>query len=346
MTSPSVCCPTCFEPASSAGPCGTCGFGVPLEWLAATDRISIAMTGARSSGKSVLIAVLVTQLEEFLSRHHGTYLRPVGDVGQMSPEIAREAPPWFSSLGGRFAQNYLVPLYHQRGLLPGTARLEEGRVEPLIWSFRVGDRTCCLSLIDAAGEDFQELEPTDQRFNYLGKVDVLVTLVDPLKVPQIRSALAGIINFPAGAGDDLNVLRRVLEARSQHLAAESSHQTLAVVLSKFDVLHQLKDIQAKPFDDIMLRPGAAMRRDPSMSTPLYDEEDGRLLDAELRGLLEFLQGVGLLNAVAQSRMPARLFATAALGVVPGTDSLGRGGMNPFRVLDFVKDVLTRRGVIA
>lgn len=345
MGAASVSCPICFAPVSTAGPCSECGFEVATEWLTANDRVSIAMTGARSSGKSVLIAVMITQLETFLSQHHGTYLRPVGDSGHMSPDIAREVPSWFDSLGGRFAQNYLVPLYHQRGLLPGTARLEESRAEPMIWSFRIGDRTCCLSLTDAAGEDFQQLDPMDQRFNYLGRVDVVVTLIDPVKVPQIRAALAGIINFPDGAGDDLNVLRRVLEARNAHLSDRSAQQELAVVISKFDVLHQLKDIQAKPFDDLMRRPGSAMRRDPSMNRGTYDNEDGLLLDAELRGLLGYMQGLPLLNAVNNSGMSARLFATAALGVVPGTDSLGRGGMNPFRVLDVINGVLTRRGVI-
>lgn len=337
-------CPACFAQLSQPGQCSSCRYEVPPEWFSA-ERVSVAMTGARSSGKSVLIAVMITQLEDFLATHHQTYLRPVGDVGALPPDIAAEVPAWFASLGGRFALNYLVPLYHQRGLLRGTERLEEGRVEPMLWFFQVGDRSCCLSLIDAAGEDFQDLEPGDSRFGYLAQVDSLVTLIDPLKVPQIRAALAGIINFPDGAGDDLNVLRRVLEARAAQSTSGNPQQTLALVLSKFDVLHQLKDIQATPFDDIMRRPGSAMRRDPSMRGATYDNEDGQLLHAELIGLLHHLNASSMLNAAGQSGMPYRLFATAALGVVPGTDSLGKGGMNPFRVLDFLKEILTRKEIL-
>ncbi|WP_145229732.1 hypothetical protein [Rudaeicoccus suwonensis] len=325
------------------GRCDNCGQVVPVEWLTSL-RVSIAMTGARSSGKSVTIAVMITQLADFLVDQHKSFLTPVGDVGQLSPELAGEAPAWFASLGGRFAETYLAPLYHQRGLMQGTARLESGQLQPMMWSFRVQDRPCCLALIDAAGEDFQDLQPSDPRFSYLAYVDLVVSLIDPLKVPQIAAVLAGMMNLPSGSGDDLAVLHRVLQSRQAHRVNGGPPQALALVLSKFDVLQQLKDVQASPFDSIMMRPGAAMRRDPSLKTPTYDEIDGALLDAEIRGLLELMHGKALLNAAEASQMPFQLYASAALGVAPGTDALGKGGMSPFRVLDFLKATLTRRGV--
>ena len=58
-----------------------------------------------------------------------------------------------------------------------------------------------------------------------------------------------------------------------------------------------------------------------------------LLQAELHGLLELMGGHLLEAAAAEGGMPYRLFATSALGMAPNAETVHRGGITPFRVIE-------------
>ena len=317
-------CPRCCQVAASPGACPACQFDIPPEWL--VDRtISIAMTGARSAGKSVLIGVMMDQFEHFLGVMHKTLLQPLGTTQE------------------RFERIYRQPLYAQRLLLKPTPPFEQEVVEPLMWSFGINGVRYCLALTDAAGEDFESLAPGDARFAYLGSVDLIVSLIDPLKVPGVAAILEGVVNSPVGAGSDLTVLRQVLAAIKAHRHAESGPQYLALTLSKFDVLQHMRGVQAMPWQSIMNRPGAAMQRDPSLAAPFENSADSDLLQAELAGLLAVMGAELLLFSAREAAIPWRLFATSALGMSPTSEAVHRGGISPFRVLDLLKAALAIKG---
>ncbi len=316
---PAQVCPYCFGPVGGPGPCPACGTEVPRQWLADT-QVSLAMTGARTAGKSLLIAVMMSQFGHFLELRHRSWLDPLGSTRQ------------------RFEERYVTPLYRERRLMPPTARAREEGLQPLLWAFRYGQRRWCLSLIDAAGEDFEELAPDDSRFAYLGHVDMIAALIDPLKVPEISVVLDGVVTIPSDSGSDLQVLRQVLAARRAHHADTSRGdggpaQALGLVLSKFDVLQGMRDVPEAPWQSIMNRPGAAMQRDPSMEAAYEDIAQSDLLQAELHGLLELMGGHLLEAAAAEGGMPYRLFATSALGMAPNAETVHRGGITPFRVIE-------------
>ena len=50
----------------------------------------------------------------------------------------------------------------------------------------------------------------------------------------------------------------------------------------------------------------------------------------------------LLTAATEAQIPYRLFATSALGSEPNAETVGRGGIVPFRVLDMLQAALTRK----
>lgn len=314
-------CPRCYQSIAGPGSCPTCGFEVPVEWLTHV-QLSLAVTGARTAGKSVLIGVMMDQFEYFLATQQ-SFLTPVGTT-----EV-------------RFHEKYRQPLLQQRNLLGATPPADQQPVEPLLWTFSNHGVQYCLSITDAAGEDFERLDPSDERFRYLGFVDFIVTLVDPLKVPGVSAVLDGVVTVPRQSGDDIKVVRQVLRARDAQRGGDLE-QVLAVVLSKFDVLQRLGDMRAAPWQSIFNRPGSAMQRDPSMVSGYDNEGDGQLLHAELTGLLERLGGSLVLSAAEAAHLPYRLFAVSALGAEPDAQSVGSGGIIPFRVLDVLQAAIAKK----
>ena len=317
-----VTCPRCTAEIKSAGACPSCAFDVPKEWFTST-RMSMAVTGARTVGKTVLIATMIHVLREFLETRHHTFLTPLADTGE------------------RF-ERYSRKLFEARQMLEPTPPAQQEPVQPLMWSFSLGGVSRCLSLVDAAGEDFERLDPSDASFAYLGDVDLVLSLIDPLKVHEIAALLGGSVSIPSHSGDDVEVLRSVLTARRDH-AREGRQQHLGIVLSKFDELQRLRCVDAPPWQSIMSRPGAAMQRDPSLASSFDDFADYRLLQAELTSLLTLLHGGRLVSAAEQSGIGHRLFATSALGHRP-TDRVNPAGISPYRVLDPVKALWSIHGV--
>ncbi|WP_232512356.1 hypothetical protein [Rhodococcus pyridinivorans] len=64
---------------------------------------------------------------------------------------------------------------------------------------------------------------------------------------------------------------------------------LAVVLSKFDALQALHNVEGSDWSEIMGHPGAAFSREPSLQYAPYNEMDGRLLHEEVQSLLDKLE---------------------------------------------------------
>lgn len=314
-------CPRCFQAMHGPGRC-TCGFDVPAAWFDAV-QLSMAVTGARTVGKSVLIGVMMDQFEYFLA-DKGSFLTPLGDTH------------------ARFHEKYRVPLLQQRNLLGATPPAEQEPLSPMLWKFTDGGTEFCLSVMDAAGEDFERLSPSDERFRYLGFSDFIVTLIDPLKVPGVSAVLDGVVTVPSHSGNDITVLRQVLQARAAQRVQGGPEQVLAVVLSKFDVLQRLRTLRAAPWQSIFNRPGSAMQRDPSMVAGHDAELDGALLHEELLGLLDKLGAGMVISAAAQADLPYRLFAVSALGSEPDAQSVGSGGIIPFRVLDVLQAAIAKK----
>lgn len=283
------------------------------------------MTGARWAGKSILIGVMMEQFKAFLEQRHRTFLEPLGTTEE------------------RWNAAYLDPLYQQLKLIGATRRMADVPLDPLMWSFRYGDTSYCLTLIDAAGEDFESPVLGDPKFAYLGKADLIVSLVDPLKVPGVAAVLEGVVTIPVGAGNDLSVLRNVLRARSAHRTLNDPPQYLAITLSKFDVLQHMREMPFAPWQSIMNRPGSAIQRDPSFIDLFDNATDGDLLQAELRGLLGELKADLLFAAANEGGIPYRLFATSALGMPPSSDTIQKCGITPYRVLDVLKAALAIKG---
>lgn len=308
-------CPRCVGPVKGTGACPNCGFDVPSEWLTSI-QVSMAFTGARTAGKTVLVGVLMRQFRRFLELRHRAILTPLGETDE------------------HFSKTYHNPLYRD-GEAPAATPPTD--IIPMLWHFTVYERPVCLCLIDAAGEELQKLTPDSSKFAFLGAVDQLVCILDPLKIPRVAHLLGGVARMPSDSGDDLDVLQRVLSARKAH--HKGHQQYIALTLTKFDALHKLAEIGDPVWQQIMRRPGSAMRRDPSVRTEWFDIADQELLNQELLSLLHFAGAELPLTALQQSGAPHGVYAVSALGMEPNDTRVAGIGIVPFRVLDLPKAAL-------
>lgn len=320
-------CATCTECGveTTTEACPTCHYGVPARWRRAVVTC-VALAGARNSGKSLLIAAGELQLELLAEMHWQSTVDPLGTTKL------------------RFAEEYLKPLQTERRLLDSTRELADTTTvnEPFIFRFterrknREGkpqSRQRVLVLRDIAGEDLQKRPDDRDLLGFYGRADAVVVVIDPLWDNRIKLLLAGIVpQEQKVGGDPLPVLRAVLN----HMAGDAEARTdipLAVVLSKFDLLQQLREVSDSGRSALMRRFGCAMSRDPSLAHAAYDRADGDRLHEEIRSLLHELQYFSVPHEVEDRANRFRFFAASALGAAPDGQFIDAGGMAPFRVLD-------------
>jgi hypothetical protein len=317
-------CPTCSS-VSTQEICGYCLGEVPPNWRAAKVTC-IAMAGARATGKSLMLAAAKEQLELLVERHYRSAFRGLGDTEAF------------------FERNYTSTLFEQRRLLEATVSASAPGGEsvvrvPLIFHFKEkradgASRTRILVLRDVAGEDLEALGGMDNHLSFFSRADAVIALIDPLTVRQVRDMLADLVAGDTKiGGDGIAVLQHVLGLMTNHAPGVRTQIPLAVVLSKFDTLQRLRDVQDNKWSPIMNRPGSPIQRDPSLETAAYDQVDGDLLHAEVQGLLELLNASVLTAMLEESADQYRYFAASALGESPEGDMIHAGGIASYRVVD-------------
>jgi hypothetical protein len=326
----SVACVAC-NATTSTRVCPYCHYGpLPDDWHAA-GVTCIAMTGARDSGKSVYIAVVVQQLQLLGSR-----LGLTVDFGNDETKM-------------NFQQYYGRPLLEDRGVLeasPDVHTVGSPTRRPLIFSLGlIGGRRQYVVLRDVAGEALERDSATSAlHLGFLANADCVLFMFDPVKVTTIKDLLHDLIpDQLKESGDPRVVLNNVLRLIGY------GNPRLAVVLAKFDTMELLRKVEGASWSRVMSNSGSAMLRDPSMTGSRYDEADGGLLNEEIRSLLLRLNAADVVNALERPtnghNLRYRYFAISALGESVRTEKLSSQGIKPFRCLDPVRWTLSSAGVL-
>jgi hypothetical protein len=327
---PAGVCYVCSAESSHAV-CPDCHEDLPEGWR---DCITtcVAMAGARASGKSIYIAVLVKQVELWCERQNKSFL-PIGRTQELYKRV------------------YEQPLYAKRGLIDPTPsaqlRLAPQR-EPLMFSMgRFGERQHVLVIRDVAGEDLEDPGTAVEPFRFFREADLVTFLFDPEGVPAVRDALAGLlVNRDQKAADPVVVLRHLMRLMgSRSMLGDALAPALAVVVAKFDTLQELATVEDGPLSEEMSNLGARFNLDPSLE-PTFSFADSDGLQAEVGSLLKKVHAQPLLNLINESFGKHQLFAVSALGhLTEDAARVSARGIAPFRVLDPLKWVLALQGIV-
>jgi len=320
-------CGGCGQAASEV--CPVCHYTLLPEWRF-NDVTTIAMNGARATGKSFYIAVVIHQLRQLLAHLRTTV--------EFANDHTRDT----------YQRVYESPLFEQLGLIAPTPRSNTDNSyqrEPMLFSIgTLKGRKRYLAIRDVAGEEMETASADATNLSFLRHADGVFFMFDPLAIPEIRDRLRDFLPQQTHqGGDPRTVLGNFLRL------LKGATPRVAVVVSKFDAMQALRDVNDPEWKVIMSNPGAAFMRDSSLDSGTYDNADGELLNLEMESLLYNLGAENFMLSLAQGTggkpIPHRFFAISALGASPEGDTLSKYGISPFRVVDPLKWILDARDVI-
>ena len=322
----SVKCPKCKGPARDV--CPHCHYELLPQWRE-VQTVCIALAGARATGKTIYLAVLIKELEEMFTHNHLSLA--------------------FADLKSRtiYEENYEKPLYEARGIPRATnpaADQDAYQRDPIILNMGVlRSGPAMLVFRDVAGEDLENPPPDIRYLNYFERSDIVLFLFDPSAVRDVRDLLKDYLPQETHQGGDPE---RVLEVLLSIMGA--SPIPFGMVVSKFDTMQALALVEDQQWSQIMSNAGAAFSRDPGINEWAYDRMDGDLLHEEARSLLNKLHAQRFVNTLTStnqwSMREYRFFAVSALGDHVIGEKIHPRGIAPFRCLDPIRWVLARRGV--
>ena len=328
-------CPMCGGPGKRRA-CPACHTALPIDFVDSKSPM-IGLVGAKGSGKTVLMTVLVKHLRDVIGARFSADIRfaannPDGHRGLSDYQESRE-----------------VPLYQRRTLPVGTSPLGTGsRVQsaPIVLRWRQESarrvhgrslRTTVLSFVDTAGEDLNHME-TVFTLGHIPACDALIVTLDPCAFPGARAQL----NLPQEAiqlGEDapLDVLSRITELLRTEGNIRSKKRIsvpVAVVFTKIDAFYPTLDSQ----NPIM----AASAR-----LPAYDNADGQRVHEHARALLHEWYAYDIDRHMSLYYSDFRYFTVSALGAEPdyGTGKVASGGVQPHRVEDPLLWLLSKSGTV-
>lgn len=325
-------CPQCGK-VSSVRVCPACHRRLPAKFGDIPSYL-IALVGAKGSGKTVFLTVLVHELMHGLGAELDAAMDPADD------HTAHE-----------FASVHDTPLYRGSRVLQQPTAASTSDRAPLVFRFTVGGRgrsrlaarrgsrpaAMLLALFDPGGEDLWSQQSVEQNARYLAAVDGIVLLLDPLRMRGARELAAAGTRLPAEAGiadTPLNVLQNVTDLLLRASPAYRDgllSKPLAVAFSKIDAF------------EYSLPAGSPLRQPPA---PYYNEPDSQRVHAEVQRLLIQWDGSQLDRTAARHYARYRYSALSALGETPTEDNLVSGrGIRPYRVFDPLAWMLNRFGVL-
>ncbi len=325
-------CQQCSQ-TTSLEVCPTCHRDLQEGWRG-VRTFTMTVTGARGSGKSVYIAVLIDSLKRYAVKRR-VIISEVGETASL------------------YERNYYERVFDNKalaGTLPGFD-------DVMMWKAEASSSKPFYIIVrDVAGEDVEKLtaEP-DPRLSFIDRADLTLFLFDPLMLQQVKQRLDGVI----ASVDDSRLGDTPEKALPKVLAQMGSgHARLAMVVAKFDSLHALGDVGgADALAQALANPAAHYNWDQTVRRAEMDaaeaaqflDADTAFLDAELRGLLSLLGDPPVTivaDEAAASRKLAevRHFAVSSVGdSARHADQLTLRGISPFRILDPVLWGLQRSG---
>ena len=318
-------CHACGE--RSATPiCPKCHLELPYAF--GVDRNYVfAVIGAKETGKSNYIAVLVHRIRE---------------LGQRLNFLLSEADDYTIA---RYRRDFREPLFgdgNQRVVdVTQSATAEASRVKrPLLFNLIVtrGSRKISgnLAFFDSAGEDFSDEKTMENVHEYICQSDGIILLIDPLQLAVVRRQVANHALLPDVSDETREIVNRTTRVIRKAKSLDSERKKIpipiAVAFSKFDMLETYV-------------PEGLQANNMANHDGGFDVGDFEAVNDELKGLLEDDWGESdIVNQVATHYSNYGFFAVSALGCNPVGGRLPRHVL-PWRVEDPFLWLLAQNGLL-
>jgi len=318
-------CDVCGQPLTTKV-CPKCNFELPLS-IATTKNYPIAIIGAKETGKSNYVAVLINQLKNEIGRSFDCSLMACGDKTL-----------------NRYKSDFYDPLYRHKTCVRGS---DAGDVEPLIYSLlfqRKGklfkksvNDAVSLTFFDTAGENLNSMATMQTHNRYLSHASGIILLLDPLQLPSVREELEGKIRLPEENTDVNTILSRTIEIIRSGTGLTNLTKKIdipiAISFTKIDAVDELID------------PASCLKNDSAhIRKGIFDKKDFNDASEEMQSLVESWLGVELYQTVSMHFKNFGFFGLSALGSNPDVDNR-IPKFRPFRVADPFLWVLSREGII-
>jgi double-GTPase-like protein len=309
--------------------CPCCHNDLPSQF-GSTAVHTIALIGAKESGKSHYIAVLVNELTNRVGMAFNASLNALDE------QTIR-----------RYRQDFRRWIYVDRVTIPPTvtARQQGSSVRyPLTYRFSIklrrwlpfnGLKVSSLVFFDTAGEDLDHIDQMSTETKYLANSDGIIFLLDPLQIPAVRHLLTKSATLPQENTDPQDIVGRaatLIRQMSGLSPTEKIKTPVALAFSKIDVVRPL------------FEPGSPVHQ-ASSHNGQFDIVDGQQMSENMRAYLSQWIGPGLDLFMQHNFENYSYFGISALGAQPDTQGRLASGVAPFRVEDPLLWILFRLGLV-
>jgi Double-GTPase 2 len=306
--------------------CPRCHSILPVHFGRIQSQL-IALVGARDSGKTVFMTVLMHEFAHRLGERLGASIPGADDETRKI-----------------FRLDYEQRLYEGHSLPDPTFKVaaeRQGYRPPMVFRFmrqarsRFGGSTrqTLLSFFDTAGEDLTTKASTELNGRYLEAADAIILILDPLQMAGGRrlAASEALQQEPRPEDDPYSVLQRITEMLQAGRRDERVRKPLAVVFTKLDALwHEFAE-------------GSALKR-PEPRSAGCDELDSLDVHRHVQALLHDWDGRQIDLYLQHNYRCFQYFGISALGAIP-KDRRVSDVIQPYRVGDPILWLLSKTRVV-
>lgn len=290
--------------------CSVVNKEIPSDFLN-EESLSVALLGAKASGKSNYIGVLINEIKRKMTSSFNCTL------SLASSEESRQY----------YNDHYYEPLFKHGSVVDATSQDD---VPPLIFPLRFMDKknritkVAALSFYDTAGENLDSTDDMLVNNRYIPNADGIILLLDPLQVSTIREKLQGKMPLPPQNTDVVEVLSRIVQnIRDVKNIRGTIKIPLALAFTKIDAMEQY---------DLLKEDSCLRSESEHLARGVFVKTDFESVNIEMQDLLENWLDAELVQQMKQFEKYA-FFGLTALGGVPNGTKLSGSKINPRRVLD-------------
>ena len=303
--------------------CPHCHNPLPVNIHRAESHI-ISIVGARASGKTHFITVLIKELTQ-----NGFYL----DLVLRPEDIGEEADQTTTK---RYYRDYKNPLFDKGKTLKKT---NPGDMDhfPLIYKLSstqkdfFQNQVIYLAFYDTAGENFTDQNAISKMANYVTNTSGIIFLMDTFQIPTVRQELRnkGVVIQTESTGF-MHILQQVdqlFEKLGKIKFKGNSQLPVALTFSKIDEVIKnglLGDARAP----MLIREDSDFYR-----TRVYSEDHINRNSDEMKSLLNYWGESGFINYAESLFRNVKYFGVSALGHTPNGEEISADGIKPHRVMD-------------